>query len=158
MVFPEIGSDEVAALFPARSMPEPNGIRTYRRRFRYDFSSDWIRMNNRQTVSTRVRQLLAVLSKQPQKTVIRIAVTGGFVYAVNKNLSLPELRGLLVNVAPLPLVIAFVLSAASLLLQVLRWPANMCSSLAVCAPRAGGPPLRRHPLCDRDRSPGSHVR
>jgi uncharacterized membrane protein YbhN (UPF0104 family) len=76
---------------------------------------------NRPVSRHRGKQLLSFLSKQPQKTIIRVVITAGFVYAVNKNLSLSEIIDLLRNVSPLSLLGAFILGACSLLLQVLRW-------------------------------------
>lgn len=79
-------------------------------------------MDKDQPVSRhRGKLLLSILSKQPQKTIIRVAITAGFVYAVNKNLGLPEITGLLRNLSPLSLLGAFLLGAGSLFLQVLRW-------------------------------------
>ena len=78
-------------------------------------------MSKGQKFSQLGRKTVAVFSRQPLKTIVRIVITAGFVYAVNRNLNVAEIRNLLDNVSTVPLITAFVIGIASLFLQVLRW-------------------------------------
>lgn len=88
---------------------------------------DRIVMNKGQKFSQFGRKIVAVFSRQPLKTILRIVLTAGFVYAVNRNLGLAEIRELLGNVSVPSLVTVFLIGIVSLFLQVLRWQVILAS-------------------------------